>query len=84
MPKGGTLNLKAYAHMNDVVLEIRDTGIGIPEDMKIFEPFATTKAAGSGLGMYVSNKLFWHTMGRLFTEARCEKEPLFESRYPNA
>ncbi|HVU32497.1 MAG TPA: ATP-binding protein [Opitutaceae bacterium] len=36
-----------------VVLEIEDTGCGIPEDLrtKIFEPFFTTKPHGHGLGL---------------------------------
>ncbi len=36
-----------------VVISVRDTGEGIPEDMldKIFEPFFTTKAQGKGTGL---------------------------------
>ncbi|MCB1185367.1 hypothetical protein KDM41_18255, partial [bacterium] len=36
-----------------VCLSVRDTGAGIPEDLrsKIFEPFFTTKASGTGLGL---------------------------------
>jgi signal transduction histidine kinase len=82
MPKGGTLNLKAYAHMNDVVLEIRDTGMGIPEDMKIFEPFATTKAAGSGLGMYVVKQIILAHHGEIIYRSEVRKGTTFRITLP--
>jgi signal transduction histidine kinase len=34
-----------------IVIEIADTGVGVPEDVGIFELFRTTKPAGSGLGL---------------------------------
>ena len=49
----GTLCLRLFAAGEFAVVEITDSGIGIPEDMqsRIFEPFFTTKAPGSGLGL---------------------------------
>jgi len=48
--KGESLPLKSGKY---VKIEIRDRGIGIPEDIvsKIFDPFFTTKQKGSGLGL---------------------------------
>ncbi|NJD78792.1 MAG: response regulator [Candidatus Methanoperedens sp.] len=74
MPDGGILNIKAsnilvdenYARMNTeakvgscVVIEISDTGIGIPPKIldKIFEPFFTTKEFGKGTGLGLSTAL---------------------------
>ena len=39
-----------------IVLEVRDTGAGIPPEQvpRIFEPFFTTKAAGKGVGLGLS------------------------------
>jgi signal transduction histidine kinase len=39
-----------------VVIEVKDSGAGIPEDVKrrIFEPFFTTKGAGRGTGLGLS------------------------------
>jgi signal transduction histidine kinase len=52
MPEGGCLTLKGYLSSADtLVLEVTDTGIGIPEGMDIFEIFRTTKPDGTGLGL---------------------------------
>ena len=68
MPDGGTVVIRtrnetlskelrrdrAVVHPGDyVVVEVRDTGVGIPKDKitKIFEPFFTTKKVGEGTGL---------------------------------
>lgn len=67
----GEIELKIYAESNseqefiDFHFEVRDTGIGIKDDMqsKIFEAFSqedtstTKKYGGTGLGLTISNKL---------------------------
>jgi signal transduction histidine kinase len=53
MAEGGTLRVRTKREPLDVLVEIRDDGAGIPEDVKarIFEPFFTTKAVGEGTGL---------------------------------
>jgi signal transduction histidine kinase len=53
MPDGGTLTIRTSQDDGWVLVEICDTGIGIPEEMqqKIFEPFFTTKPVGEGTGL---------------------------------
>jgi PAS domain S-box-containing protein len=51
MGDGGCLTVKVYRSERMVVLEIGDTGIGVPHGMNIFESFKTTKCNGSGLGL---------------------------------
>lgn len=51
MPNGGCLTLKCYRARGMVVLEITDDGVGVPDDVNIFELFKTTKPGGTGLGL---------------------------------
>jgi signal transduction histidine kinase len=53
MPDGGTLTIRASREDGWVLVEICDTGAGVPEEMqqKIFEPFFTTKPVGEGTGL---------------------------------
>lgn len=56
MPSGGELSAKAYSAGGAVAVDIKDTGVGIkPGDIQnIFNPFFTTKAEGTGLGLALS------------------------------
>jgi signal transduction histidine kinase len=49
----GTLTVRTSRDGDDVVVEIGDTGPGIPDDIvgRIFEPFFTTKPFGEGTGL---------------------------------
>jgi signal transduction histidine kinase len=57
MPGGGTLTVRIASSGGTARLEIEDTGVGIPEGVEIFEPFATTKAEGTGLGLPVVRQI---------------------------
>jgi signal transduction histidine kinase len=52
----GELVIRTYARMDHVVVEIQDSGSGIPPAIqpRIFEPFFTTKPPGSGTGLGLS------------------------------
>ncbi len=53
MPDGGTLTLRTTHAGPRVLVQVKDTGLGIsPENMtKIFDPFFTTKDVGRGTGL---------------------------------
>jgi len=56
MPKGGTLTVGTGREKDKVLIHIRDTGVGIPEELKskIFEAFFTTKQKVKGVGLGLS------------------------------
>jgi signal transduction histidine kinase len=69
MNNGGTLTVSICKEDNHAVVSIRDSGVGIPEDIrgKIFDVFFTTKAAGvgSGLGLDIVKKIINKHQGRI-------------------
>jgi two-component system NtrC family sensor kinase len=56
MPEGGTIEVAARSLGGAVLLEVRDTGHGMPAEVRerIFEPFFTTKPVGLGTGLGLS------------------------------
>ena len=63
--KQGGVTIKGSVRENSVVVEISDTGPGIPEEIKdrVFDPFFTTKPPGEGTGLGLS--ISAGTMSRL-------------------
>jgi PAS domain S-box-containing protein len=59
MPGGGRLTVRTLLEGATAVVEVEDTGPGIPELVRarIFEPFFTTKASGTGLGLPVVKRI---------------------------
>ena len=52
--RGGQLQITGRCTQDSVKIEIADAGRGIPEDQisRLFDPFFTTRANGSGLGLF--------------------------------
>jgi two-component system NtrC family sensor kinase len=68
MPSGGTLTLKASRQGPVVVVDVSDTGGGIPAEIRsrIFEPYFSTNALhGAGLGLPVARTLLRNQGGDL-------------------
>ena len=58
MPEGGSVIVRAknIPEKAQVAISVKDTGVGIPEDIaaKVFDPFFTTKPVGKGTGLGLS------------------------------
>jgi PAS domain S-box-containing protein len=67
MPGGGILTVRTSREGDEILLDIIDTGVGIPEEnlSKIFEPYYTTKEFGSGLGLTVVYKIVKEHQGEI-------------------
>jgi signal transduction histidine kinase len=72
----GTITVTAQERENDVLVEIMDTGIGIPpEDMpRLFEDFfraSNVKIKGTGLGLSISRRIIEAHGGKIWVESPC-------------
>jgi two-component system sensor histidine kinase HydH len=58
MPDGGRLTLTLTAiPLGGAILEIADTGEGLPDIDEVFEPFFTTRTRGVGLGLPLARQI---------------------------
>jgi two-component system, sporulation sensor kinase E len=59
MDQGGRLTLRTFMDKTSVILEVADTGRGIPAKVRdqVFNPFFSTKHKGSGLGLAMTKKI---------------------------
>ncbi|KYG90869.1 hypothetical protein A0U40_17520 [[Bacillus] sp. KCTC 13219] len=69
--KDGTITLICQNDERFAYIKISDTGEGIPQHLidYVFEPFYTTKATGTGLGMMISNKIIREHGGVILIES---------------
>jgi PAS domain S-box-containing protein len=87
MPEGGTLQIEtgpAPGRPGWVRLVIADNGPGIPPELlpKIFDPFYTTKAGGTGLGLSVSYGIIRDHQGQVEVQSEPGKGTTFLLTFP--
>lgn len=75
MPDGGTLRVSVERQGRLAVVEIADTGTGIPASIlpRIFDLYFTTKATGSGIGLAMTYRILQLHGGAL--DVRSNAEP---------
>ena len=58
-PEGGLVSLRVFGEVHRGVVEVRDTGTGIPGHLldRVVQPFVTTKSGGTGLGLAICRQL---------------------------
>jgi len=71
MPEDGILTVAIRPNGNFVEVDVRDTGLGIPQGIrhKVFDPFFTTKKEGSGLGLSISYRIIHDHGGKIEIES---------------
>jgi signal transduction histidine kinase len=82
--KGGKLALSAVANGSHVVLKVADTGPGIPANAvrKVFDPFYTTKPSGTGLGLFVSQRIIKSHGGAIELDSEVGRGTCFTIQLP--
>jgi nitrogen-specific signal transduction histidine kinase len=84
MECGGKLTIRTVLDGNHVLLTISDTGVGMDEQtqQKIFEPYFTTKATGTGLGLTVVYKIMKEHKGDVTVQSRPKEGSSFVFSFP--
>ena len=84
MPKGGKLYINAYKEAKDILITVKDTGVGIPEAVKgkLFTPMFTTKSKGQGFGLAVIKRMTEALGGTVSFESQEGKRTTFTIRLP--
>ena len=75
MKDGGRIDVAATRSEEQVVVRISDSGEGIPAEMEghLFEPFHSTKAHGSGLGLFAAKHILELHNGNVEIESKLGK-----------
>lgn len=88
-PEGGQVFIRSYETENEVCVEVRDTGEGIPPDdqEKVWEKFARGKSQdykskGTGLGLYLVKYFIELHGGRITMKSEVNKGTVFLVRLP--
>jgi signal transduction histidine kinase len=83
---GGTLSVSILQEGDELVMEFSDSGPGIRDPQRIFDPFYTTKAVGKGmgLGLSVTYGVVQDHQGQISCENRPEGGAIFVLHFPVA
>jgi PAS domain S-box-containing protein len=82
MPGGGTLAVRVRGRDDSVLLEVSDTGTGVPEGVELFEPFVTTKEYGTGVGLPLVKQIVSAHGGAVTYESQPGKGTSFRVTLP--
>lgn len=96
MPRGGSIHIRTAqdtpaekgapsTHHRNVLIEVRDTGPGIPESLreKVFQPFFTSKPGAKGLGLTAVRRIAERLSGQALL-VETEKGTCIQVWFPNA
>ena len=83
---GGSLEITAHQQGNEAILQFSDSGPGLREPERVFDPFYTTKpiGKGTGLGLSVAYGVIQDHGGQITCQNKPEGGALFVVRFPSA
>jgi signal transduction histidine kinase len=78
------IQISARVDNDQVLIEVRDNGSGIPEDIidNIFIPFFTTRSEGSGIGLSLTRQIMRLHGGNISVKSRPGIETIFTLKLP--
>jgi two-component system sensor kinase FixL len=84
MPRGGKLTIWTEQNRRFGIINIQDTGFGIPADkvQHIFDPFFTTKDFGTGLGLAITRQIIDEHGGRISCKSKVTEGTTFRLELP--
>ncbi len=84
MPDGGELTIQAQAEPGEICLSLIDTGKGMTPEVlgRIFRPFFSTKAGGTGLGLPTTRKIIMAHGGSIEAQSEVGRGTKFTIRLP--
>ena len=84
--EGGEIFIQTEAENDTVLLQIEDNGDGFPTEMlpRLFEPYVTTKARGTGLGLPIVKKIIDEHRGGITIDNKPEGGARIAIRLPLA
>jgi len=84
MPDGGALTLRCRCLDGRMLLEVEDTGVGMPAELqeRVFEPFFTTRAEGTGLGLSTARAIVRRAGGEIWVLSAADSGSCFSVSVP--
>ena len=80
MPQGGAVTLESGSVDGWLVVNVRDTGPGLPEGLDVFQLFVTSKPQGTGLGLAIAQQIVLEHGGELSAFSQPGKGATFTIR----
>ena len=86
MPNGGDLFIRTAYNNANVVVSIKDTGNGIPEEVQehIFDLYFSTKNSGGGIGLAISRKIVEAHEGKIYFNSKPGEGTEFSFELPTS
>jgi PAS domain S-box-containing protein len=85
MPQGGALGIRTWKEDDEIMIEVRDQGGGIPAEIrdKIYNLYFTTKKTGTGIGLAMTYKVMQLHHGSVDFESEDGRGTTFRLRLPS-